>query len=376
MSSGFRPASRFAWDEPHSRRSLQRPKSLSWSPLIGPLTQLPAFTLVELLVVISIIGILVGLLLPAVQAARESARRNQCLNKLRQMTLAMHGFQVAGGRFPPSISTREGHYRWGAPARVLPYVEEFNLATAIDFEQDYHLLDRNGVVHATETDALAAGILKAQRVDVLICPSEVKDEARLNGAGVPRDYPINYGVNCGVWKVYDPKDGSDGGGAFVPNVGFRPANFTDGMSKTLMMAEVKAYTPYLRDSGVDAPDTPDPNDPLAVCAFGGDEKTNSGHTEWVDGRTHQAGFTATFPPNTEMLCSIGGQDVDADFNTSRVGVSDTNVTYASVTARSYHPGVVNAVRMDGSARTFANDIEPVVWRALATRNGDEVVTLD
>ena len=331
------------------------------------------FTLVELLVVIAIIGILVALLLPAVQAAREAARRSQCQNKMRQLTLAMHGFQVASGRFPPSISTREGDYRWGAPARILPYVEEFSLAAAIDFDTDYHLLGLDGTVYPDRDAAYAAGALKAQRVDVLICPSEVKDEPRLTSDGLKRDYPINYGVNCGVWKVYDPTDGSDGGGAFVPNRGFQPSKYLDGMSKTLMFAEVKAYMPYLRDGAGATDALPDPNDPLAVCALGGSEKENSGHTEWVDGRTHQAGFTAAFTPNTEMLCSIAGQQVDADYNSSHVGVSDTEVTYAAVISRSYHPGVVNTAFMDGSVHTVSDDVDIAVWRAQATRNGEEVV---
>jgi prepilin-type N-terminal cleavage/methylation domain-containing protein len=322
-----------------------------------------AFTLVELLVVIAIIGILVALLLPAVQAAREAARRTQCQNKMRQLTLAMHGFQIASGRFPPSIRLGDDDYRWSAQARVLPYVEEFALADAIDFDEDYHDVTFNNV------------LLKATRVDPLLCPSEQQDLARLDGNGAPRDYPLNYAVNCGVWKVFDPTDGSDGGGAFVPNKGFRPAQFTDGMSKTLMLSEVKAFMPYNRDGGADDPVVPDNlQDSLdTICsAASGDDKTNSGHTEWVDGRVHQAGFTAFLPPNTKSLCSFDG-NTDMDLNTSRVGKSDTNTTYAAVTSRSYHPGVVNAARMDGSVRTVSDDIELAVWRAQATRNGEEVV---
>ena len=329
----------------------------------GPLQRSRAFTLVELLVVIAIIGILVALLLPAVQAAREAARRSSCQNKMRQLALAMLNFETASGRFPPSISLARDDYRWSPQARVLPYVEEFVLADAIDFDQDYH-------------DAyLGEELLKASRIDPILCPSEQRDEARLRSDGTPRDYPINFAVNCGVWKIYDPNDGSDGGGAFSVNTGNRAASFVDGLSKTLMLAEVKAFMPYLRDGGADAPDPPPIKDPTAVCALGGSQKTDSGHTEWVDGRTHQSGFTAAFPPNTQTLCNVNGQTVDADFNSCRVNADCSkagSVTYAAVTTRSYHSGgVVNTARMDGSVEAVTGDVDIDAWRAAATRNGEE-----
>ncbi|WP_231934539.1 DUF1559 domain-containing protein [Botrimarina colliarenosi] len=323
------------------------------------------FTLVELLVVIAIIGILVALLLPAVQAAREAARRVQCQNQMRQLGLAMLNYETAIGRFPPLIDTRVEQFRWSAPARILPYLEEGAIYDAIDFEASYETLPFNG------------GLLQATKIDALLCPSEVRNEQRLASDGTPEHYPLNYGVNGGVWKVFDPSDLSDGGGAFVPGVGFTSAKYVDGMSKTLMLAEVKAYTPYKRDGGEDLPTVPDPNDPAAICGFSGDEKADSGHTEWVDGRVHQSGFTATFAPNTEVKCSIAGNEVDSDFNSYRVRTPvdpAAATTYAAVTARSYHSGsVVNAALMDGSVQTVSSDIAIELWRAQATRNGEEVV---
>lgn len=338
------------------------------------------FTLVELLVVIAIIGILVALLLPAVQAAREAARRNSCQNKMRQLALAMHNFESTNGNFPPLIGTRDGEYRWGAQARVLPYLEETTLYQNIDFDFDYHLLGVDGTKYASEAEALDAGILKSSRIDILMCPSEQQDEQRVTDDGTPRDYPLNYAVNAGVWQVFDPANPGDTVGAFVPGKGLSTARYTDGLSKTLMLAEVKAYTPYKRDGTNGQAAIPDANDPGAICGLGGDEKENSGHTEWIDGRVHQSGFTTTFTPNTEVLCSIAGQEVDSDFNDSRISTPidpAAPITYAAVTARSYHAGdVVNTARMDGSVHTVAAGVEIEIWRGQSTRNGDEVVNED
>ena len=308
----------------------------------------------ELLVVIAIIGILIALLLPAVQAAREAARRMACQNHLKQIALGMHNFESSRGKFPPMIGIGNDQYRWSAQARILPYLEESGVADMFTFDQSYSSLN----------------LVKTTRIPVYLCPSEENDRLRLKN-GEPYHYPINYGVNCGIWKVYDPDPNnvSGGDGAFYPGDGLGTRAYRDGMSKTLMLAEVKAYNPYYRDGG--GGDEIPPTQPSAVCSLGGDFKTNLGHTEWVDGRVHQAGFTTTFTPNTNVDCN--GNDVD--FNSSRVGVSDTNVTYAAVTARSYHPGAVNAALMDGSVHTIAESVDLIVWRSMATRAGDETFVL-
>ena len=330
----------------------------------------PGFTLVELLVVIAIIGVLIALLLPAVQAAREAARRMSCANNIRQVSLAMHNYESANKNFPPQIMLGKNQYRWSALARSLVYLEQSGLASRIDFKVNYHNIDINGQIYPSESALQATGLpyLKSARVPMLICPSEVRDEPRLNSSGQERDYITNYGVNCGVWKVYDPNDGTGGLGAFYPNQGTAIREVTDGMSNTLLLAEVKGWTPYLRDSGND---NALENNPDNICGLGGNFKTESGHTEWIDGRTHQSGFTATFTPNTLVSC----QGTDIDWNSSRVGVSPTAVTNAAVTSRSYHNGdVVNIAKMDGSVDTISSNIDLFVWRAMATRNGGEIET--
>ena len=330
-----------------------------------------AFTLVELLVVIAIIGVLVALLLPAVQAARAAARRMSCSNNLRQIALAMHNYESAKQKFPPSFFIGKGQYRWSAQARILPYLEQSAIDAGFSLDEDYHDVYMNGE------------LLKSLRVPTYICPDEARDEVREDGNGAPRDYLLNYGVNNGVWKVYDPKTRDGGAGAFYPNAGLGTRHFSDGLSNTLMLAEVKGWQPYLRDGGGTSTV---PNTPQAM-SFTGNFKSETGHTEWVDGRVHQSGFTANFAPNTVVSYENGGQQYDVDWNSHRVTgwsesnptahLTETEVTYAAVTSRSYHSAnIVNVALMDGSVDAFNGDIDLTVWRSMATRDGGEVVNGD
>jgi len=311
--------------------------------------------LVELLVVIAIIGILVALLLPAIQAAREAARRMACQNNVKQIALAVHNFESSKKSFPPSLyyygASDPRNSKWSAQARVLPYLEESTLESVIDYSADYGTLK------------IGSEMLSSKRITPFICPSEERDQMRIDGDEA--HYPINYGINNGVWLVFDPVTGKGGEGAFFPNstLGFR--GLSDGSSKTLMVAEVKAYQQYDRDG---ASGTATPVDkPAELCPLTSAFR-ETGHTEWVDGRVHQTGFTAAFTPNTDVTCS----DHDVDWTNSREGRSDTIATYAAVTSRSFHSGdVVNVAMMDGSVHTASSNIDLSVWRAMATRAGEE-----
>lgn len=322
-----------------------------------PARQTAGFTLVELLVVIAIIGILVALLLPAVQAAREAARRMSCSNNLKQMGLSLHNYHDTFKQFPPSALLPVGatYDSWSMQARLLPFLEKANLSDLIDWKYDYE----------------SQPAVTRTRVPTFLCPSEIRDRERPDGALT--HYPLNYCVNFGTWFVFNPLQQSGGNGLVYPNSRTNFASVTDGTSSTLAFAEVKAWTPYLRDGGnPSAVGALIPSTPAAVAALGGSFKTDSGHTEWVDGRVHQTGFTGTFPPNTLVPFTSGGVDYDVDFNSYREGKSTNRVTYAAVTSRSYHPGGVNAALVDGSVRLFAETIDLTVWRALATRDGGEV----
>jgi len=333
-----------------------------------------AFTLVELLVVIAIIGILIGMLLPAVQSVREAARRISCANNVRQMGLATMNYESAHMAFPatwaaagdPETGNVDG---WSVQAQILPFLEQANLYSEIDFSLSYNAAENASVNLGGEVQRLASA-----RVAVYMCPSEIRDELRLNN-GKPYHYPLNYAANAGDWFVFNPQTRQTGPGAMTTFRENAISSFTDGTSNTLFYAEVKAYTPYFRNAAIGG-EINKPIDPADVVSLGGDFKSSSGHTEWVDGRTHQTSFTATFSPNTIVpyVDSGSGQEYDVDWTNQQEGKSLTASTYAAVTSRSYHPGGVTAGRADGSVKFFNDNISTNVWAALSTRNGGEVVS--
>ena len=328
------------------------------------------FTLVELLVVIAIIGILIGMLLPAVQQVRAAARRITCGNNLRQVALATLNYESANQKFPaswkaagdPASGSVSG---WSVQAQILPFLEQGNLFDDIDFSIGYNsqpLVEIGGQVQR----------LQATRISTYICPSEIRDELRLKD-GEPYHYPLNYGANAGTWFVFNPATRQVGQGALLTNRHLRVGEMGDGTSNTLFYGEVKAYTPYFRNAAI-AGDVTMPTDPTTVANLGGDFKETSGHTEWVDGRVHQTGFTATFSPNTTVKYEQGGQEYDVDWTNQQEGKSTTVQTFAVVTSRSYHSGGVNTARADGSVQFTNDSIDLEAWQALATRNGGEVTS--
>jgi len=331
-------------------------------------TSRPAFTLVELLVVIAIIGVLVALLLPAIQAARESARRMSCHNNLKQLGVAMHNYQAALGVFPPSSIVFGGSTSqpWSGQALLLPYVEKESVQSLIDYSVGYHHGDNKAMFPPHGVATL--------RVSVLMCPSEVNDRARLGSDGLPEHYPLNYTMSVGAYQIFNPVNRADGGAAFAPNSRLDPASFLDGLSNTLAMAEVKAFNPRFHDaSGLPTAPPNLPDDVSAQYTSGGAWSATNGHTEWVCGRAIHNGFTTTFTPNTRVPHTAGGTVYDIDVSSSREGRNATDTTCGIITSRSYHPGIVNVLLMDGSVRSVGNSIERSVWQALGTRAGSEVL---
>lgn len=317
------------------------------------------FTLIELLVVIAIIAILIALLLPAVQQAREAARRTQCKNNLKQIGLALHNYLDVHTVFPPSFvsdisTTNTSGGEWSIHARLLPYVENANLYNQADLSLSYE-------------DPANIGIA-TQRIGTYLCPSEVNDQIRLS-SGVPVHYPISYGYNGGSWRVWTNASRQPGDGAFAPNARFGTQHFTDGTSNTLCFMEVKAFTAYNRDGDTGTAAIPANSfDVDALILGGGSNKANSGHTEWVDGRVHQTGATVTLPPNSLVNVPGGERPDEGDYTSCREDKSCQTPTYAAVTARSWHIGIVNVVLMDGSTRSVSENIDLGTWRNLGVRN--------
>lgn len=326
------------------------------------------FTLIEVLVVIAIIGILVSLLLPAVQQAREAARRSSCRNNFKQIGIALHSYIDSNRFLPPSFVTTPARNAagtgasWSVHARLMPHLEQASAFGRIDLAVDWHAQVSTGIT--------------SFRVPGYHCPSDPNDSIRtLNGA--PYVAPTTCAFNMGSWMVYDPRTGQTNDGAFTVNGSVRPAGFTDGMSNTLAAAEVKAYQAYVRNTA--DPGSAIPSGTTRFSAVSGqrklgmDVKQNTGHSVYPDGRVHHTGFTTVFTPNTFVPYAFNGDTYDIDFNSQQEGRSATRRTYAAVTSRSYHTGGVNVLLADGSTRTISDNISLSIWRSLGTRGGGEIL---
>jgi prepilin-type N-terminal cleavage/methylation domain-containing protein len=325
------------------------------------------FTLVELLVVIAIIGVLVALLLPAVQAAREAGRRSQCMNNLRQLGLGVHNFESAHRHLPPSarvdlsVTSTGNNGSWGVHGRILDYLEENNLRNLVDIETAWDFQQT----------------ISGKQIPVFQCPSDSGSQiVRDPGGGKALLYATNYGFNLGTWFVFDPATQEGGDGAFYPNSSLSFAHFTDGTSKTMLCAEVKAWTPYTRNGGPPTSDIPNSVAEASATVASGAQEKGTGHTEWPDGRVHHTGVTATMTPNTCVpYMNSQGETVDADFNSWQEGKNGSagSPSFAIITSRSFHAGQVQIALVDGSVQSISNDIDISIWRALATRAGAEAI---
>src|SRR5690606_19821837 len=202
---------------------------------------------------------------------------------------------------------------WSMQAQLLPYLEQ----KATHSEVDYNLPYNDDTLVVETADGQPDVRISALRVPTYLCPSEVRDEVRLDGSGNPNHYPLNYAVNLGVWFVWDPNTLKGGDGAFYPNSKLTAGDFLDGQSYTMALAEVKAWGTYFRDSGETNPAMP--TAPADICnVSGGNLAVGTGHTEWVDGRGNQTGFTTVFPPNAKIVCSTVNA-VEVDWITQREG---------------------------------------------------------
>jgi prepilin-type N-terminal cleavage/methylation domain-containing protein len=330
-----------------------------------------AFTLIELLVVIAIIAILIALLLPAVQQAREGARRTQCKNNLKQIGLALHNYVDACGILPPSVVLQASGTSliwsngWSIHARILPFADQGPLYNTINFDLSYELPENQQVA--------------SQTVSLFLCPSEIKTERRLDDGlyfGV-----TNYGWFTGDWFVWGGwVSGRGNRCAFGVNRSLRLAAITDGLSQTMFASEGKTYQPgqYCYSlAQINNPDQIPPTtaDPYAIAPEYVDGscwlRPDHGHTGWMSGWNHQTGLNTAWPPNKKIL---GGPNHDMDMDISGMAEEGfEGANFAAITARSYHAVGVHVLMGDGSVRFVANNVDGATWRALGSVSNGEII---
>lgn len=338
-----------------------------------------AFTLIELLVVIAIIGVLIALLLPAVQAAREAARRMQCVNNLKQIGLALHNYEGANGIFPTSGETT---YWASSPAgdqyvdgvgfmpRILSHLEQATVFNAVNFGLDYnHISGANFTAYSTV-------------INSFLCPSAVS----LNSAG--RDSPdprdptsqalrLGYGVqdyNATFYTDIDPqgRTGQLGSNPVTPyrnklsraagllEHATRMADVTDGLSSTILVAEDAGRDARYNTPATEAFVSPVRNDPNRPVPPGQRRAWRWGSPDGAYGVSGQV--NNKFRPMHD----------DAPY----LLPSPTAGTQAGANEEifSYHPGGANVLLGDGHVAFLKESTNVVVLRGLVTRAGGEVIS--
>jgi prepilin-type N-terminal cleavage/methylation domain-containing protein/prepilin-type processing-associated H-X9-DG protein len=311
------------------------------------------FTLIELLVVIAVISVLIALLLPAVQSAREAARRIQCTNNLKQIGLALHNYADANNVLPAAemqfLGMANGS-NYSALSQILPYLEQSSLFNSINFSL-YDVDPSNSTAMVTS-------------VNGFICPSDTYNPTPLYGA------QTNYMADMGsgiVWQNTAPPNTTlpAPNGVFYGNSATRFADVIDGLSNTGFYSErivgdattgiVSPIADVFFDPG--APLTPD--DALAQC-----QALN------------------IYNPANQIPMIMGVPWIDGQHIFLHVSTPDTRscgffiVNRAVMPPSSKHPGGVNFLAGDGSVKFIKDSINLQVWRALGTRNGGEVISAD
>ncbi|MAT73347.1 MAG: hypothetical protein CMJ58_28005 [Planctomycetaceae bacterium] len=328
------------------------------------------FTLVELLVVIAIIGVLVALLLPAIQAAREAARRSSCQNNIRQLAIASQNYVSSYKHFPmapPGGLDGRTFY-----IEILPFIEASVVADLFDPSVQPRKQLRNVFSHPEP----ALQCPSDEPVQVLYAQGF---DASNSGTGdTAHDFKGNYGINWGtgrfvqstpVWNLVTNANEPGQPGPFEPHVKIPFRRISDGSSNTLLMMEmIQAPTGGPPDSEIDR------RARIWIPASASHQIStlllpNSSPCGGGGGGRGEA--SATVDPKTGC-----GVDIGYCIDRPELGLPcsrNNNNAAQTLAARSHHPGGVQAALCDGSVRFVNDDVQLLAWRALSSREGGEVV---
>jgi prepilin-type N-terminal cleavage/methylation domain-containing protein/prepilin-type processing-associated H-X9-DG protein len=321
------------------------------------------FTLVELLVVIAIIGVLVALLLPAVQSAREAARRGQCQNHLRQVALAAHNYHDTLLRFPAGWCRP---HNASAICSLLQYLEQGNKYNQFDWTQD---------INGAATNAAA----RSQDVKVYMCPSDQGTGRFFTGLataqGAEPTGRNNYMPNMGSRANFAEVDNGvrqRANGIFFRNSAVRMAEISDGTSNTALFSECRRGPVVAPTAGQDMAVSTEvdfgswdgsPNVDLVPPSQCENRSLNT--AKYRGGQYYRGGvmwtgfYNHTLTPNSKLRDCYRSSGLDSGH-------------YA---ARSYHPSSVNVAMCDGSIRTVNDSIDRATWSAAGSRGEGESLQL-
>lgn len=312
------------------------------------------FTLIELLVVIAIIAILIALLLPAVQQAREAARRTQCKNNLKQLGIALHNYHDAHSAFPNQAS--DSLYGYSALAQILPYLDQGNLYNQFDFSQPLQV----GLPWAPAVNPAMEDIVR-RPLATLLCPSEPGDPIYLDGSGnqwAGSNYLVNGGSGRGTDYCATVNDGLFWRGS---NTKFR--DLTDGVSNTVALAEV-----LFGNRGADTTTLEDAQRQM---------KRISGGPPCVPTSDAMLGMGATRYEGTRSgawSLSTGYHSLVHGFLSPNSDIPD-HAHHGEVLSgtRSMHVGGSQITLCDGSVRFISDSIDQETLRNLFARNDGQVL---